>query len=94
MQNKLNIDWAAIDRLLSDPREDFVSLAKVAGLDPMIDFIGADLRNVDFGDCDLAGYDFTLADLAGADLTKARIEGAVFDNARGLDTTAFPKPEH
>ena len=85
------IDWAAIDRILDAPEEDFVTLANLANLDPATDFIAQDLRDVDFGECDLAGYDFSRSNLTGADLSKAKIDGACFKDAKGLDTVKFPE---
>jgi hypothetical protein len=64
---------------------DFLTLAKLGGLDVGRHFRGADLQGVDFGTDSLAGVDLRRADLRGADLSRARglvawmFEGAIAD---------------
>jgi uncharacterized protein YjbI with pentapeptide repeats len=57
--------------VLRHPTTSFVSISAAIGLDPAVDFRGADLRDIDFGDDDLSGFDFSGADLRGADLSHA-----------------------
>ena len=57
----------------------FTSLAKLADLDPKIDFRFADLREVDFRGSDLRGYDFTGSSLL----------GAIKDNTTKIDETTI-----
>lgn len=69
--------WKALTETSADGFEDLVRLA---GLDPALDFQGADLTAVDFGTADLRSYDFSGADLSGADLSRARVvPGALKD---------------
>lgn len=72
--------------ILKQDGADFSVLVGVAGLDPSVDFRGADLRDVDFGYSDLDGYDFSDADLRGCRFDRARIKGAIFANNRDEDT--------
>src|SRR4051794_10244724 len=75
-------DLGTIVAVLDAPTDSFVSLAKLAGLDPARDFRGADLRGVDFGTDDLTGLDFSGADLTGANLTRASgVDRITFDAA-------------
>ena len=76
----------AIQRVLEADSDDFISLAKLAELDPKMDFRGADLRGVDFGRSDLSGFDFTSADLRGADFRRASVAGAIFTDANSSGT--------
>src|SRR3954453_14777801 len=64
-------DLGTIVAVLDAPTDSFVSLARIAELDPAHDFRGANLRGVDFGTDDLSGFDFSGADLTGADLSRA-----------------------
>jgi hypothetical protein len=70
---------------------DFSALVGIAGLDPSVDFRGADLRGVDFGRSDLAGYDFSDADLSGCRFDRAGLKGAIFANNRD-EGTVWPRP--
>src|SRR4051794_20489556 len=64
-------DLGTIVAVLNEPTDSFLSLAKLAGLDPARDFRGADLRGVDSG-----------TDLTGADLSRASgLDRIVFDAA-------------
>jgi hypothetical protein len=78
---------AVLDALQSAESDDFVELARQAGLDPRHDFVGADLRGVDFGSSDLAGFDFTGADLTEAKLSHADISRANLFAATLLGTS-------
>src|SRR5262249_42960453 len=72
--------------VLDTPTDSFVALARIAGLDPAIDFRGADLRDVDFGADDLTGFDFSDSDLTGAELSRA----TGLDNIVTTRNTRFP----
>ena len=93
----------ALAALLAHPSDDFMTLVRVAGLDPQVDFRHSNLRDVDFGGADLRGFDFTGADLRGAIgsprwdqttlLDDADLEGSVFDLAtRQIRAEAPPVP--
>ena len=45
--------------VLDAPTDCFVALARMARLDPALDFRGAILDGVDFGSDDLSGFDFS-----------------------------------
>lgn len=82
-----------LKKLLSHPSDNFVELARIAGLRLDKDFRHANLRGVDFGTADTSGWDFTDSDLSYADLSHthgappktagARIEGTKLP-VRGL----------
>ncbi|AMS43248.1 DEAD/DEAH box helicase [Aminobacter aminovorans] len=80
-----------LDEILKGDGADFSALVRIAGLDPLVDFRGADLRGVDFGRSDLEGYDFSDADLSGCRFDRARLRGAIFANNRE-DGTVWPRP--
>lgn len=63
-----------IARLFETDAVDFKSLASAVGLDPNVDFRGADLQGLDLHDENLCDFDFSYADLQGADLRNARLE--------------------
>lgn len=75
-----------VRRIVKTRTDDFLKLASLAGLDPAIDLIGADLRSVDlrnsdlrdfnFSDCDLRNANLTEADLRKVNLTNADLQGA------------------
>ncbi|MEM7560769.1 MAG: SUMF1/EgtB/PvdO family nonheme iron enzyme, partial [Planctomycetota bacterium] len=93
-QNKNDIDWQAIDRILTEPSDDFVTLAKAAGLEPKKDFRFADLRGISFGKCVLKDFDLTGADLRGSDISQAVPDDAILEGVN-LDqdqTWAIPFP--
>jgi formylglycine-generating enzyme required for sulfatase activity len=81
---KLTPDEArTIAALRARPKADFTTLAKTAGLNPRLDFVGANLRGLDFGTADLAHFNFARADLRGADFSHARNkDGVVFVDAK------------
>src|SRR5689334_2501376 len=72
---------ATIHRIRRSEEKDFMTLVRIAGLNPKSDFRYANLSGMDFGYADLRGFDFTGADLRGADLRSASIEGAIFTDA-------------
>ena len=57
-----------IDRITDAETQDFSELAKIAELDPLKDFAGADLSGVD-----LSGLDLSEAELSGADLSHTHL---------------------
>lgn len=83
------------ERVLTDIMKadgsNFSVLVSVAGLDPSVDFVGADLRGVDFGRSNLEGYNFSDADLSGCRFDRARLKGAIFARNRDYDTV-WPEP--
>jgi formylglycine-generating enzyme required for sulfatase activity len=81
----------AIKAVLARPKADVAELARIAGLDPRRDFIGADFRNFDFGAADLANFNFSRADLSGADFTHAKnIDTIVFVDAKTEGAKGLP----
>ena len=94
MSRKDRIDWAAIDRMLAHPNENFVELARAADLDPATDFVRTDLRNVDFGLCDLAGFNFEGANLDGANLSMATVDKANWEGIKGKPKWPFGFEPH
>ena len=75
----------SIYQILEAKTNDFVELAKIAGLDIATDFAGADLRGVDLRGVDLSGADLSGADLSGADLRGANLSGT---NLSGADLSS------
>lgn len=59
----LEEDLEKIDRVLSSQDYRFDLLSKAAELDPSIDFVYSDFRNLNFCNADLRGFDFTGSDL-------------------------------
>lgn len=79
---------AGLERLERHSGRSFSELIKVAGLDPRMDLIDADLRFQDFSNQDLDGFDFTRSNVIGSNFDNAKIQGAVFDSAKA-DVTAL-----
>jgi uncharacterized protein YjbI with pentapeptide repeats len=76
-----------LEAILAAPTEAILDLAKIAHLDPAVDFagsdfLGVDLQNVDLSDADLRGVNLRGADLSDADLSGANLSGA---NLSGAD---------
>lgn len=95
------LDSRQIDRLIQKvvdfPDRNFVSLSRVAELDPARDLRFHDWSGVDFSGCDLSGYDFTGADLRGCCFDGAWVAGAIFDRAnvdRDSLRSASDWPDH
>jgi uncharacterized protein YjbI with pentapeptide repeats len=70
-----------IQQILEAETNDFVELARIAGLDIATDFAGADLSGAglsgaDLSGADLSGANLSLAKLSGADLSGADLRGA------------------
>jgi uncharacterized protein YjbI with pentapeptide repeats len=70
-----------IEAVLKAETTDFFELAKILGLDPKQDFVGADLSGVDLSGKDLSYANFTGTTLRGADLSHTNLEGANFTDA-------------
>jgi uncharacterized protein YjbI with pentapeptide repeats len=62
--------------IISAETDDFVTLLKLAGLDPLHDLTGTDLAGTNLQGADLRGADLREADLRGADLRKADLRKA------------------
>lgn len=67
--------------MLNADTEDFLELAKMAGLDIKRDFSGADLSGVNLANADLTGCDFSYADLSNANLSNTNLTRANLRNA-------------
>lgn len=95
MANSFNLSdeqKRVLSEILKHDGADFSVLVDVAGLDPSVDFRGADIRGIDFGHSDLGGYDFSYADISGCRFDRARLKGAIFAN--NLDKgTVWPRPD-
>jgi chromosomal replication initiator protein len=68
--------------------DDFVSLARLAGLNPATDFRWANIEGVDFSYTNLTGFDFTGAKMKGCVFRGAKVSHAIFTQAE-LDDHAF-----
>ncbi|MCA3324790.1 MAG: formylglycine-generating enzyme family protein [Roseomonas sp.] len=85
----------SLARIMAEPSESFVALARASGLDPATGWRGADLRSVDFGTDDLTGFRFPRTLLHGADLSQARgLRRDMFQYAGWDETTRFPPDLH
>ncbi|MEG4035261.1 pentapeptide repeat-containing protein [Microcoleus sp. S36b_A4] len=85
-ENSLQEPQHSIQQILEAETNNFVELAKIAGLDIATDFADADLSGVDLRDADLSranlsGADLTYADLSGANLTHADLSRADLSGA-------------
>lgn len=72
---------SAMEAILRAGPADFMTLCRIADIDPRVDFAHANLRNVDFRGGDLTGCDFTGADLENADFSRARLVDCRFVGA-------------
>lgn len=79
IRSDLNAD---LDRLERHRGRTFSELIAVAGLDPKMDLIDADLKFQDFSNQDLSGFDFTRSDVIGSNFENAKIQDAIFDNTK------------
>jgi ribosomal protein S1 len=70
-----------VEQILKSRSDDFVVLAKLAGIDPKKDCRYANFRGVNFGNGDYLGWNFSGADLREADFRNASTIGAIFDDA-------------
>ncbi len=71
----------AIQQILAAQTNDFLQLAKIAGLDPLADFAGANLLGVSLAGSDLSGSNLAGANLRGADLSDADLSEANLSGA-------------
>jgi hypothetical protein len=71
----------SIQQILEAETNDFVELARIAGLDIATDFAGADLSGVDLSGADLRGANLSETDLSGADFSFANLSEANFSRA-------------
>jgi formylglycine-generating enzyme required for sulfatase activity len=71
----------AMRRVAEAPTDNFVELARLAGLDPARHMRLCDWSGVDFRGCNLRGFDFSCARLRNCQFEGARISGAHFDRA-------------
>ncbi len=94
MQNSITDIGRTLDTLVTmaeEGRGTFAEMARVAGLDPATDFVGADLSGVDFLDEDLTGFRFCDADLTGCDFRRAAgLTDEAFDGATVRGTIGLP----
>jgi len=68
-------------QILSAETTDLLELAKIAGLNPSKDFIGADLSNVNLEGADLQEFNLTYANLSHANLNHANLSYANFSHS-------------
>lgn len=61
--------------------DDFVSLVRLAGLDPKEDLCGTDLTRTALSGQDLQGFNFSDSNLSYADMRGANLKGAILDRA-------------
>ncbi|AFY68797.1 pentapeptide repeat protein [Thalassoporum mexicanum PCC 7367] len=71
-----------VKKVVALKSDDFFEIAKVTGLDPKSDFVGADLSGVDISHHDLSGANFSGTDLRDANLRGTNLSEA---NLRGID---------
>lgn len=67
---------AAIEGVIAAKTDNFLELAKLAGLDPIVDFAGAKLLGVNLSGVDLSGANLHRAYLRGSDLSDADLSSA------------------
>jgi len=75
-----------VDRIISAETDDFAELAKIANLNPALDFAGGSLRGttlnaVDFSSANLDRANFRGADLSDADFSDANLQNAKLGGA-------------
>ena len=68
-----------IQKIEESESDNFLHLAKIAGLDPGTHFRYANLVGVNFSGLDLSGFNFTGAKLTDCRFKGSRIERAIFD---------------
>ncbi|HIK26948.1 MAG TPA: pentapeptide repeat-containing protein [Oscillatoriaceae cyanobacterium M7585_C2015_266] len=71
----------ALQQILTAQTNDFLQLAKIAKLDPLVDFAGAYLLGATLTNCDLSGSNLARANLRGADLSDADLSEANLSGA-------------
>jgi uncharacterized protein YjbI with pentapeptide repeats len=65
-----------IQRVITAETDNFLELAKIAGLNPLVDFAGAKLLGVNLSGVDLSGANLRRVYLRGADLSDTDLSGA------------------
>jgi hypothetical protein len=70
-----------LDCVIASRLKKFSALARLAGLNPVTDFIGADMRGADLRNDDLRTFDLTGADLRGANLKNCKLPSSALENA-------------
>jgi CRP/FNR family cyclic AMP-dependent transcriptional regulator len=91
--SKLHTD---LSKIVEAQTDNFCELASAAGLDPTVDFVGADLTDCDLAGLDLRNFDFWNADFRGANVKGTRfdpgkITGAKFDKLPADDALGDTK---
>lgn len=82
IQSDLNQLKGIIKSIYHAPEDDFNSLAKIANLNPLTDFIGANLIGVNLSTLNLSSSNFQDANLRGADLTDVDLSEANLQNTK------------
>ena len=72
---------ALIEQIMAAESEDLRSLAKIAGLNPLTDFAGGNLRGTTLDEVDLAGANLCRTNLRGAELCDAELTDVNLSNA-------------
>ena len=70
-----------IQHVMTDGTDNFLELAKIAGLNPLVDFTGAKLLGVNLRGVDLSGANLRRVYLRGADLSDTDLSGANLQGA-------------
>jgi uncharacterized protein YjbI with pentapeptide repeats len=71
-----------LDEVMDAPTTNFVELAKIAGLNPAVAYVGMDLDGCDFSGCVLDGFNFTHCSLMRIKYDDATdFTGAIVDDA-------------
>lgn len=67
--------------VLDAQTQDLFELAKITGLNPLVDYAGGDLNSVDLSNKDLSGADLRKTNLTNANLKGANLSGADLSNS-------------
>ena len=71
----------AIEEVINAETDNFFDLAIMLGLNPLHDFVGADLKDTDLSNGNLSGANLSGANLSGANLSGANLSGANLSGA-------------
>lgn len=84
VENSSNLEQIKqlIQQISEAKTNDFLELAKIAALNPMIDFAGGNLLGANLSKVDLGGANLCRSNLRGADLTDADLSEANLSGAR------------
>lgn len=82
IEQELNNLKNLIKTIYQTPHDDFQNLAEIANLNPLTDFIGANLIGVNLSNLNLSGSNLQDANLRGADLTDVDLSEANLSNTR------------